>query len=189
VLDDQYRNGCSNCYHGNVIYLSTFSKTLAPGIRLAWVVAPPEVIRKLTQAKQGADLHTATFNQFVAYEMMKGGFLEQHAYLIRKIYRERRDVMLGAMDAYFPPGVDWTHPQGGLFLWGTMPEELNATKVLKHAVAEKVAFVPGDSFFPCGGGHNTMRLNFSYANPDKIREGIARLGKVLYEQLEEKQRI
>jgi 2-aminoadipate transaminase len=188
VLDDQYRNGCSHCYHGNVIYLSTFSKTLAPGIRLAWVVAPPEVIRKLTQAKQGADLHTATFNQLVAYEVGRGGFLDRHVHTIRSIYRERRDVMLGAMDAYFPPGVDWTHPQGGLFLWGTMPEELNATEVLKAAIEEKVAFVPGGAFFPCGGGHNTMRLNFSNAKPEKITEGIARLGRVLHEQLAEKQK-
>jgi 2-aminoadipate transaminase len=101
---------------GNVIYLSTFSKTLAPGLRLGWIVAPPEVIGKLAQLKQGADLHTSTFNQFVAYEVARDGFLEEHVQLIRKVYRERRDVMLDALQQFFPPGVTWTHPQGGLFL-------------------------------------------------------------------------
>ena len=91
--------------------------------------------------------------------------------------------MLGAMDAYFPPGVEWTHPEGGLFLWGTLPENLNSAEVLKSAVEQKVAFVPGAPFYPAGGGHNTMRLNFSNATPDKIREGISRLGKVISENI------
>jgi len=183
VLDSQLRDNGDQCYRGNVIYLSTFSKTLAPGLRLAWVVAPPEVIRKLVQAKQGADLHTSTFNQLVAYEVARGGFLDQHVKHISEVYHERRDVMLGAMDAYFPPGVEWTHPQGGLFLWGTLPEDQNSADVLKEAVNQKVAFVPGGAFFPAGGGLNTMRLNFSNANPEKIQTGIARLGKVLSEKM------
>ncbi len=182
VLDSQSRDS-ESCYRGNVIYLSTFSKTLAPGIRMAWVVAPPEVIRKLVQAKQGADLHTATFTQLVSYEVARGGFLDRHIKLIRQVYGERRDIMLGAMDAYFPPGVDWTHPEGGLFLWGTLPPELNAADVLKSAIEQKVAFVPGSPFYPTGGGHNTMRINFSNASADNIREGIARLGRVLYEKM------
>jgi len=182
-LDSQFRNDCSVCYRGNVIYLSTFSKTLAPGLRLAWVVAPPEVIRKMVQAKQGADLHTSPFNQFVAYEVAKGGFLSRHVKLIRDVYRERRDAMLAAMDGYFPPGVEWTHPEGGLFLWATMPETLSSPDVLKTAIEQKVAFVPGAPFYPLGGGHNTMRLNFSYCNPEKIREGISRLGKVIQDKL------
>jgi 2-aminoadipate transaminase len=184
VLDSEYRNDVG-CYHGNVIYLSTFSKILSPGIRLAWVVAPPEVIRKLVQAKQGADLHTATFNQIVAYEVSRGGFLDQHIKLIRKVYGERRDVMLGAMDAYFPPGVEWTHPQGGLFLWGVLPETISSADALRAAIEQKVAFVPGAPFYPTGGGQNTMRINFSYASPEKIREGIARLGRVLREMVGE----
>ena len=183
VLDSEMRDLSDICYHGNVIYLSTFSKTLAPGIRLAWVVAPPEVIRKLVQAKQGADLHTSTFNQLVTYEVARGGFLDRHIKTIRQVYGERRDVMLGAMDAYFPPGVEWTHPQGGLFLWGVLPIELNSAEVLKAAIEQKVAFVPGSPFYPGGGGHNTMRINFSNATPEKIQEGIARLGRVLYEKL------
>jgi 2-aminoadipate transaminase len=178
VLDAQARADGS-CYSGNVIYLSTFSKTLAPGIRLAWVVAPPDVIRKLVQAKQGADLHTPTFNQMVAYEVSHGGFLDRHVHLIRRVYRERRDIMLGALDACFPPAVDWTQPKGGLFLWVTTPPEVDTTELLKEAVQQKVAFVPGGPFHPDGIGRNTMRLNFSNASPDHIREGIARLGKVL----------
>jgi len=180
-LDGQYRDSCETCYRGNVIYLSTFSKIMAPGIRLAWVIAPPEVIRKLVQAKQGADLHTSTFNQLVAYEVSRGGFLDRHIKKIRDVYGERRDVMLAAMDGYFPPGVEWTHPEGGLFLWATLPENLNSAEVLKVAIQQKVAFVPGAPFFPQGGGHNTMRINFSMASPEKIREGISRLGRVIYE--------
>lgn len=184
-LDSQFRDNCTTCYRGNVIYLSTFSKTLAPGIRLAWVVAPPEVIRKLVQAKQGADLHTASFNQIVAYEVAKGGFIDRHVKHIRDVYRERRDVMLAAMDGYFPPGVEWTHPEGGLFLWGTLPETMSSSDVLKTAIEQKVAFVPGGPFYPTGGGHNTMRINFSYSRPEIIREGIARLGKVIREKMGE----
>lgn len=183
VLDSQFRDNCKVCYGGNVIYLSTFSKTLAPGLRLAWVVAPPEVIRKLVQAKQGADLHTSPFNQFVAYEVAKGGFLDRHVKLIRDVYRQRRDVMLAAMDGYFPPGVEWTHPEGGLFLWGTLPESLSSSDVLKTAIEQKVAFVPGGPFYPNGGGHNTMRLNFSNATPEKIMEGISRLGRVIRDKM------
>lgn len=186
VLDGCGRRNGDFCYRGNIIYLSTFSKILAPGLRLAWVVAPPDVIRKLVQAKQGADLHTATFNQIVAYEVARGGFLDEHVHHIRRVYRERRDAMLEAMEQYFPPGVEWTRPQGGLFLWGTLPAPLDSGVVLQSAIKQKVAFVPGAPFFPCGGGENTMRLNFSYCTPDIIREGIARLGHVLAELMEEK---
>jgi 2-aminoadipate transaminase len=185
VVDSQYRGNHDRCYRGNVIYLSTFSKILAPGLRLAWVVAPPEVIRKMVEAKQGEDLHTATFNQMVAHEVSKGGFLDEHVKLIRQVYRERRDVMLSAMDRYFPPEVDWTQPEGGLFLWGTMPEYLDSKEVLRDAIEQKVAFVPGESFYPGGGGHNTMRLNFSNATPEKIEEGIYRLGNVIRERMKE----
>jgi 2-aminoadipate transaminase len=185
VMDSQFRDNCSVCYRGNVIYLSTFSKILAPGLRLAWVVAPPEVIRKLVQAKQGADLHTASFIQAVAFEVAKGGFLDRHVKHIRDVYTERRDVMLAAMDGYFPPGVEWTHPEGGLFLWGTLPESLSSAEVLKLAIEQKVAFVPGAPFYPSGGGHNTMRLNFSNATPEKIQLGISRLGKAIKEKMGE----
>lgn len=182
VLDSRIR-AANGWYSGNVIYLSTFSKLLAPGIRLAWVIAPPEVITKLVQAKQGADLHTSTFNQMVAYEVAHQGFLDKHVLTIRKVYRERRNVMLDALSEHMPKGVQWTHPEGGLFLWATLPEKINTTDLLAKAIKEKVAFVPGDSFYPCGGGNNTMRLNFSYSQPDQINEGISRLGKVIKQEL------
>ena len=178
VLDDQYQKNGDQNYHGNVIYLSTFSKTLAPGIRLAWIVAPKEVISKIVQGKQGADLHTSTFIQMVAYEVASGGFLDEHVRKIRKIYGERRDVMLSAMETHFPDGVTWTRPLGGMFLWVTLPEGLDATQLFDEAVKLQVAYVPGAPFFPVGGGENTLRLNFSNATPEMIQEGIARLGKV-----------
>jgi len=183
VLDSQFRDDGTPCYRGNVIYLSTFSKTLAPGIRLGWVVAPPEVIGKLVQAKQGADLHTATFNQVVAYEVSRGGFLDRHIHTIRDVYGERRDLMLAAMDCDFPPEVNWTHPQGGLFLWGVLPTYMDAKDLLTSCLERKVAFVPGEPFHPTGGGKNTMRINFSNATHEEINQGIKRLGTAINEKL------
>ena len=184
MLDDEYQKNGGMNYHGNVIYLSTFSKTLAPGIRLAWIVAPQEVISKIVQGKQGADLHTSTFIQMVAYEVAKGGFLDEHVHMIRSIYGERRDVMLKAMEEHFPEGVKWTHPHGGMFLWVTLPEGMNSIAMFEKAVALNVAYVPGVSFFPSGGGENTMRMNFSNANPEMIKEGIARLGRVIRDEMD-----
>ncbi len=181
VLDGQYQEHCDTCYRGNVIYLSTFSKTLAPGLRMAWVIAPPDVIRKLVQAKQGTDLHTSTFNQMVAYEVARGGFLDRHVRTIRQVYLERRNIMLATMEQTFPEGVHWTRPEGGLFLWGILPEWLDAAQVLEMAIEHKVAFVPGAAFHATGGGHNTMRINYSNASPEAIKEGITRLGEVLSE--------
>jgi 2-aminoadipate transaminase len=181
LLDNKLQPRHEGAYRGNVIYLSTFSKILAPGIRLGWVIAPPQVIDRLVQAKQGADLHTPTFNQMVAYEVARGGFLDHHIRSIRQIYRERRDAMLESLETHMPPGVCWTRPQGGLFLWVTLPVGVDTQDVFRVAVERKVAFVPGRSFHPCGGGSNTMRLNFSNATPERIREGIMRLGEVLYE--------
>lgn len=183
VLDGQLHASQDGHYRGNIIYLSTFSKILAPGIRLAWVIAPPQVIDKLVQAKQGADLHTSTFNQMVAYEVSRGGFLDQHIRTIREVYGARRDVMLQALDQYCPPQVLWTRPEGGLFLWATFPDWMDATDVFNEALKRKVAFVPGESFFPHGEIKNCARLNFSNATPEEIRTGIARLGEVLYELL------
>ena len=185
-LDSEYRGPNGGHYSGNVIYLSTFSKLLAPGLRLAWVIAPPEVIRKLVMTKQAADLHTASFNQFVAYEVANGGFLDEHVKTIRATYKERRDVMFEMMEEMFPPEVTWSRPQGGMFLWGVLPEDMDAAEVLKVAIDRKVAFVPGEAFHPRGGGKNTMRINFSYSSPDTIREGITRLGITLKELIREK---
>jgi 2-aminoadipate transaminase len=179
ALDAQARSHDGAPYTGNIIYLSTFSKTLAPGIRLAWIVAPAEVIQKLVQAKQGADLHTSTFSQMLAYDVAHGGFLDQHIRVIRAVYGARRDAMLTALDNYFPREVTWTKPQGGLFLWVTFPGYIDAADLLKAAVKEKVAFVPGTSFFADGTGRNTARFNFSYCNEQTIQEGIRRLSIAL----------
>jgi len=179
VLDDKYRNPDGDVYDGNVIYLSTFSKLLAPGIRLAWTIAPKKVIQKIVYAKQGTDLHTSTLIQMIAYETARGGFLEKHIELIKKTYSERRQVMLDSLDEQFPEGVSWTKPDGGLFLWVTLPEHIDSNELLKVAVKNKVAFVPGSPFYPNGGGKNTLRLNFSFSNPDEIREGVKRLAEAI----------
>ena len=173
-------------YHlGNVIYLSTFSKTLAPGLRLGWIVAPPDVIAKLVQLKQGSDLHTSSFTQAVAYEVVHDGFFDQHVRAIRQVYRERRDVMLAALEEFFPSTVTWTHPAGGLFLWVTLPEGMDAPRLLEAALRENVAFVPGGSFFATGEqGVRHLRLNFSNAQPEQIREGIRRLAAAVRRQME-----
>ncbi|MGA9643513.1 MAG: PLP-dependent aminotransferase family protein [Terriglobales bacterium] len=172
---------------GNVIYLSTFSKTLAPGLRLGWMVAPPDVITKLVQLKQGADLHTSTFGQMVAYEVARDGFLDEHIKLIRRVYGERRDVMLQALEENFPHEVTWTHPFGGLFLWVTLPAGMDSHRLFDAALKENVAFVPGDQFYSGNGfaeeGLRHLRLNFSNAQPDQIREGIRRLSIAIKSQL------
>ncbi len=178
LLDSRMREQ-NGTYTGNVIYLSTFSKILAPGLRLAWVIAPKEVMRKLSLAKQGTDLHTSTFNQIIAHEVGQHGFIDEHVKVIRKVYFERRNTMLDALEEHMPEGVCWTRPQGGLFLWVTLPQQIDTTEMLKQAIEEKVAYVPGESFYPDGSGKNTMRLNFSYSCPEKINEGIFRLGKAV----------
>jgi 2-aminoadipate transaminase len=179
--DDHYR-------FGNVIYLSTFSKLLAPGLRLGWIVAPPDVIAKLVQIKQGADLHTSTFTQLVAYEVAKDGFLDEHVKVIRKVYTERRDVMLDSLERYFPGEASWTRPDGGLFLWATLPEGMNCLELFRAAVENKVAFVPGPSFYTGENeGLRNLRLNFSSNDPKRITEGIRRLGETLKSQLKKTQ--
>lgn len=188
VLDRENLRRDNGYSIGNVIYLSTFSKTLAPGLRLGWIVAPPEVISKLVQLKQGADLHSSTFVQMVAHEVARDNFLDEHVKLIRRVYRERRDVMLDALGQYFPPEVTWTRPKGGLFLWVTLPEGADAQKLFEEAVRENVAFVPGDCFYApnghSGDGRRHLRLNFSAAPPDQIREGIRRLSIAVKKQVQ-----
>jgi 2-aminoadipate transaminase len=183
VLDDEMRAKEVPIYSGNVIYTSTFSKILAPGLRLAWVVAPVEVIKKLVQAKQGCDLHTSTLTQYLTYQVANTPWMKSHIHMIRKVYGERRDVMIKALEETMPEGVQWTHPKGGLFLWATLPKSIDTSVIFKDAVEAKVAFVPGASFHPLGGGENTMRLNFSNSKPEMIQEGIKRLAKVIKENM------
>ncbi len=170
----------------NTIYLSTFSKTLAPSLRLGWIIAPEAVIARLVQAKQGADLHTSNLVQYLAYDICQRGLVRAHVREIRKVYHERRDAMLKAMEEHFPPGMTWTRPQGGLFLWVRMPEWMDSERLLQIAIEEKVVFVPGRVFYPGGNdGRNCLRLNFSYCPPPTIDEGIQRLGRAMRRLMEE----
>lgn len=165
---------------GNVIYCGTFSKVLTPGLRIGWIAAAFPVIDKLVQAKQATDLHTSTLNQFISYEVARDEeFLNNHIEALRDLYRERRDLMLATIGDHFPEEVSWTRPEGGLFLMVTMPERLNASDILVKALEQNVAFVPCGEFFIGNMGHNTFRLNFSNARPERIVEGIKRLGAVL----------
>ncbi|MGB9823574.1 MAG: PLP-dependent aminotransferase family protein [Candidatus Hydrothermia bacterium] len=168
-----------------VIYLGTFSKVLAPGFRLGWIVAPKAVMTKLVQAKQGTDLHTGTYVQYLAAHLCAQDLIETHLSKIREVYKNRRNIMLDAMDKYFPKeGFHWTRPQGGLFLWVIMPEKIDGAKLLEKAVEMKVAYVPGNAFYPDPEeGKNTMRLNFSNMKEELIVDGIKRLGELLNKEI------
>lgn len=181
---DREATGTEGMAGGNVIYLSSFSKVLTPGLRLGWVIAPEEVIGRLVQLKQGADLHTSTFCQMVAYQVASDGFLDENIQKLRDVYRQRRDAMLEAMAEHFPVEVEWTRPEGGLFLWLTLPAGMDSEDVLATALKQNVAFVPGTAFYADGAeGTRHCRLNYSCSSPELIEEGIKRLAKVLKEQV------
>jgi 2-aminoadipate transaminase len=166
-----------------VLYLGTLSKTLAPGLRVGFVVAPEALIEKLVILKQGCDLHTSSLCQLVAYETARGGFLDRHVRVLRSIYGQRRDAMLEALARHFPPSARWTRPNGGLFLWVTLPPGVDSAELLDEALQHDVAFVPGRSCFPDGSGRETLRLNFSFLAPPRIEEGIRRLGELFTRRL------
>lgn len=166
-----------------VIYMGSFSKVLTPGIRLGYVVAPLPLVRRLELAKQAADLHTAQLTQMVVYEVVKDGFLEQHIPTIRALYANQCQVMLDAMAECFPSSVTWTKPEGGMFIWVTLPKQIDAMKLLDQAIAAKVAFVPGAPFYANEPETNTLRLSFVTVPPERIREGVAILGKLIASQL------
>jgi 2-aminoadipate transaminase len=169
------------------IYLATFSKTLTPGLRIGWSVAPAEITHRLVQAKQGADLHSSTFDQMIANDVAQRGILKAHVRKIRQVYKERRDVMLDALSEFWPEESSWTQPQGGLFLWARAPQSIDTLALLPHALENKVAYVPGINFYPYeDGGYNAMRLNFSSTPPELIVEGIRRLGIALKDELKHK---
>lgn len=162
-----------------VIYMGSFSKVLTPGIRLGYVVAPLPLIAKLEQAKQATDLHTSQLTQMVVYEVIKDGFLDAHIPTIRKLYSDQCDAMLAALTEYFPAGVRWTRPEGGMFIWVTLPKHIDAMKLLDEAIADHVAFVPGAPFYGNEAESNTLRLSFVTVPPEKIREGVAKLGRLI----------
>lgn len=167
-----------------VIYAGTFSKIMVPGFRLAWIVADPEVLVPIVRAKQATDLHTSTYTQMIAHEVLSSGFLDEQIGRVRSYYKGQRDVMLEALETYMPKGITWTRPTGGMFLWLTLPEGINATDIAYEAVKENVAYVPGEAFFANGGGQNTLRLSYSIATPEQIEQGMARLGEVFRKHLE-----
>jgi DNA-binding transcriptional MocR family regulator len=176
ALDAARRGGIDQ---GRVLYCGTFSKTVVPGLRLGWVVAPLPVIRRLVLIKQASDLHTPSLGQMVMHEVVQE-VLPAHIAPIRAAYRARRDAMLTALAAEMPAGVQWTKPHGGMFLWLTLPAEIDAAALLQRAISEaRVAFVPGSAFHADGSGANTLRLSFSRADEATIGEGIARLATLL----------
>jgi 2-aminoadipate transaminase len=168
---------------GRVIYLSTFSKILAPGFRLGWVIASKDILDKLVLAKQATDLCTNVFSQYVAYEYVKGGFLEDQVKTISTMYKHKRDVMLEALETHFPKEVKWTIPKGGMFIWISLPKTIDTRLMFQKALSKKVAYVVGEAFFPEGGNYHSMRLNFSYSDDETIKEGIKRLADVINEEL------
>lgn len=169
-----------------VILCRTFSKVLAPGLRVGYMVMPPAIQARVMPAKQAADLHTGSLNQVLIHEFLATGALPAHLTHLREVYRRRRDLMLAAMQAHFPKAVRYVVPEGGLFFWCELPEGVSAPKLLDEAVAQQqVAFIPGKPFFAGGGGENTLRLNFSNASEENIEEGIRRLGEVLAQALAE----
>jgi 2-aminoadipate transaminase len=165
---------------GIVIYQSTVSTTIAPGLRIGWVVASEEIRRKLIIAKQAADLHTSSLDQRIAHRYLTDFDSDAHVERIRRAYGERFAVMDAALRERMPPGFTWTHPEGGMFLWVSCPEEVDTCELMIEAMERKVLFVPGRDFFPDASGQQFMRLNFSNASPERIREGIGRLAEVCH---------
>ena len=167
---------------GRVMYTSTFSKIVSPGMRIGWLVAHREFIAKMVEAKSNISISTALPSQWVAAKLFEKGVVDQQIEKMVKVYRKKRDVMLEAMDASFPKEAKWNHPKGGLFLWVTLPEHVNATEMLMEAVQSGVAYIPGNNFFTMST-HNHMRLNYSHPSIPDITEGIQILGSLLKEKI------
>lgn len=168
---------------GYVISLGTFSKILCPGLRLAWILGNKEIIEKLVIMKQATDLCTAVLNQLIAYEYCCQNDIDKNIESNVEIYRRKRNAMLEALDKYFPVEVTWTKPQGGFFVFATLPEYIDTGEMFKEAIEENVAYVPGGPFFADGKGQNTMRLSFCFPSVEDIDEGIKRLGKIIKKRI------
>lgn len=168
---------------GRVVYLGSFSKVVAPGLRTGYAVAHPEIRTKITIAKQAADVHSSNLSQQIIYEYCNRGYLDPHIQEICRAYGVKRDTMFKALDEHFPKAVKWTRPEGGLFIWVELPQGCDTTELLQKAVEHRVAFVPGTPFFVNNTGQNTLRLNFSNASFEQIEYGIAKIGEVIKEYL------
>jgi 2-aminoadipate transaminase len=167
-----------------VVYIGTLSKILSPGIRLGWAVAPPPVMEKMALGKQATDLCTSTLAQYFALEYFAEDHWRSYVDSLREIYRSRRDAMLEALERHFPEQATWTRPQGGMFVWATLPSYIDTSDLLAKALRENVAFVPGAAAYVDGRGGSSMRLNFSASGEDEIREGVRRIGAVIAAQVE-----
>jgi 2-aminoadipate transaminase len=166
-----------------VIYASTFSKILSPGVRLGWTVAPPPVLQKMNIGKQASDLCSSSISQYFVSAYFESGPWQRYVRSLIEIYRRRRDVMLDSLAEHFPREAEWTHPEGGLFIWATLPDYIDTTDLLARALEERVAFVPGRAAYVDGRGGSSMRLNFSGVSERDIHEGIRRIGEVVHEQV------
>jgi DNA-binding transcriptional MocR family regulator len=171
---------------GQVIYLGSFSKIISPGLRVGFAIASPEVMSKLVIGKQAADVHVSNLSQEIIYEFCNRGYLKPHIEMIKDKYKKKKDLMLECLKKYMPEGVSWIEPQGGLFIWTSLPEGYSGLELFKRAVDKGVAFVPGASFFACGGGENTMRLNFSNSTPEEVEKGCEILGDTIKKFLSER---
>ena len=167
----------------SVVYLGSFSKILAPGLRVGYLIAPQALHSKLVQAKQAADLHTPSFTQRIVYEAIKDGFLDAHIPEIRQLYAAQCATMLDALSRHFPREVTWNRPEGGMFIWVKLPDHIDTMVLLQKAIAAHVAFVPGAPFFANEPQSNTLRLSFVTVPPEKIEEGVARLGGLIAEAI------
>jgi len=167
-----------------VVYLGTFSKIFAPGVRLGWVHAQPGILHKINVGKQGADLCSSNLSQMMIYSYFQNADWRSYVGRLTAMYKERRDAMLDSLAEFMPKEVHWTHPEGGLFVWATLPSYLDATAMLPRAIARNVAYVPGEGFYAGGAGKNHMRLNFSFVEPDQIRRGVELLSEVVRERME-----
>ena len=166
-----------------VIHLGSFSKIFAPGFRLGWAIAHPDILDKIYVCKQSLDLCPPIFDQYVAAEFLKSGRLDANLKKTIELYRSKRDLLLSQLEEHMPEGITWTHPEGGLFLFLTMPEGFDAVRFYDRALDAGVAYVAGEFFHPDGSGKNTMRMNFSFMSPQKIKEGVELLARLLYDEI------
>jgi len=171
---------------GRVIYLGTFSKILAPGLRLGYMVADRQITRMVELAKQMVDLHSSTLSQYIALYALKEGVVEKTIQKARVVYREKRDIMVESLEKYMPEGSHWFKPRGGLFAFIYLPDGVDTTDMLPMAIERGVAYVPGRNFFSDGSGVNAMRINFSYLPPDKLREGIRLIAETAKDYMKSK---